>query len=100
MGEFRLKLLPYPAGEQDNHVGVSLHVTYTPEYPDSAPEWSLEDIKLPDEKKKVLQTQVQEVIDSSLGMAMIYTVAESIQDFLKQHNQKELSMHEEMMKRQ
>merc|ERR1712050_774410 len=53
-----------------------------------------------DEKKLVLQTQVREVIDSSLGMAMIYTVAESIQDFLKQHNQKELSMHEEMMKRQ
>merc|ERR1711974_471142 len=36
---------------------------------------------------------------SSLGMAMIYTVAEACQDYLKENNVKELSMHEQMMQR-
>uniref|UniRef100_A0A6T1MTV5 RWD domain-containing protein n=1 Tax=Alexandrium monilatum TaxID=311494 RepID=A0A6T1MTV5_9DINO len=98
--EFCLKLLPYPAGEEENHVGVTLHVTYTDDYPDSPPEWALEDIKgLNDPKQEELRSTIEEAISSSLGMAMIYTVAEACQDFLKQNNQRELSMHEEMLQR-
>lgn len=98
--EFLLKLLPYPGGEQENHVGVTLHVTYTAEYPDVAPQWVLEDVKgLSDEKLEALKEQVEETINSSLGMAMIYTVAEACQDYLKANNVKALSMHEEMMQR-
>jgi len=98
--EFKLKLLPHPQGEAENHVGFTLHVTYTAEYPETAPEWEVEDVKgLPDEKLKTLKGLVTENIESSLGMAMIYTVAEACQDFLKENNTKELSMHEEMLLR-
>jgi hypothetical protein len=97
--EFKLKLLPNPAGEGENHVAVTLHVTYTATYPEEAPEWALEDVKMPDEKIEELKAKVEETIESSLGMAMIYTVAEACQDFLRDNNVKALSMHEEMMKR-
>eukprot|EP00931_Biecheleriopsis_adriatica_P123658 TRINITY_DN98719_c0_g1_i1.p1 TRINITY_DN98719_c0_g1~~TRINITY_DN98719_c0_g1_i1.p1 ORF type:complete len:255 (-),score=89.76 TRINITY_DN98719_c0_g1_i1:91-855(-) len=99
--EFSLKLLPFPDEAEENHVGVTLHVTYTEDYPDSAPEWELEDIKgLPEEKVKALKGKIEETIESSLGMSMIYQVAETCQDYLKENNQKELSMHEQMMLRQ
>lgn len=98
--EFLIKLVPYPAGEEVNHVGATLHVTYTSDYPDSPPDWDLEDVRgLPDEKVKALRQLVDETISSSLGMAMIYTVAEACQDYLKTNNLKALSMHEEMMQR-
>jgi len=97
--ELLIKLVPFPAGEEENHVGVTLHIVYTADYPDSAPEWSLDDVKLPDDKLGMLQAAVEEVVASSLGMAMVYSMAEVCQDFLKQHNQKVLSMHEEMLQR-
>lgn len=97
--EFRLKLLPCPAGEGDNHVEATLHVTYTAEYPEVAPDWELQDVKLPDEKLPQLKAKIEETIDASLGMAMIYSVAEAMQDWLKENNIKPLSMHEEMMQR-
>jgi len=97
--EFLIKLVPFPAGEEENHVGVTMHIVYTADYPDSPPEWSLDDAKLPDDKLGMLQAAVEEVITSSLVMAMVYTMAEACQDFLKQHNQKVLSMHEEMLQR-
>jgi len=99
--EFAIKLLPFPGGEEENHVEVTLHVTYTEAYPDEAPEWKLEDVKgLSDEKLELLRQRIEESIEASLGMAMIYPVTEACQDFLKENNQKELSMHEQMMLRQ
>mmetsp|Transcript_56968 Transcript_56968/g.128537 ORF Transcript_56968/g.128537 Transcript_56968/m.128537 type:complete len:265 (-) Transcript_56968:85-879(-) len=98
--EFLLKLVPHPAGEEENHVGVNLHITYTPEYPESAPDWAVEKVKgLPEEKEAALKNLIEETIGSFLGMAMIYQLAEACQDYLKANNQKALSMHEEMMQR-
>lgn len=98
--EFKLVLVPHPTGDEENHVGVTLHVTYTPEYPETAPEWELEDVKgLPDEKQNVLKGKVEDSINSSLGMAMIYQVTEDIKEYLLDNNVKELSMHEQMMQR-
>mmetsp|Transcript_41640 Transcript_41640/g.109924 ORF Transcript_41640/g.109924 Transcript_41640/m.109924 type:complete len:261 (-) Transcript_41640:72-854(-) len=98
--EFLLKLIPFPAGEEENHVGVTLHVTYTPEYPESPPEWEFQDVKLSDQKADALKEMVEEIVSSSLGTVMVYSMAEACQDYLKENNQKSLSMHEEMMKRQ
>jgi len=97
--ELSIKLVPFPAGEEENHVGVTLHIVYTADYPDGAPEWSLKDPKLPDDKVPMLQAAVEEVVASSLGMAMVYSMAEACQEFLKENNQKVLSMHEEMLLR-
>lgn len=98
--EFTLKFKPYPQDEQENHVGVTLRIAYTDEYPDTPPEWELQDIVgLSDDKLGELKAKVEESIESSLGMAMVYTISEMCQDWLKENNVKALSMHEEMMKR-
>jgi len=97
--EFKLKFKPFPQDEEVNHIGVTLHITYTDEYPDTAPEWELEDQIMSDPKLEELKAKVQEAMDESLGMAMVYTVGEVIQDWLKENNVKQLSMHEEMMLR-
>mmetsp|Transcript_74789 Transcript_74789/g.161770 ORF Transcript_74789/g.161770 Transcript_74789/m.161770 type:complete len:265 (+) Transcript_74789:105-899(+) len=99
--EFLLTLVPYPAGEEENHVGVTLHVTYTPEYPETLPEWELQDVKgFNDEKTDALKEKIEEIANSSVGMVMVYSMAEACQDYLKENNEKSLSMHEEMLKRQ
>eukprot|EP00448_Togula_jolla_P012152 CAMPEP_0170597676 /NCGR_PEP_ID=MMETSP0224-20130122/15833_1 /TAXON_ID=285029 /ORGANISM="Togula jolla, Strain CCCM 725" /LENGTH=258 /DNA_ID=CAMNT_0010922161 /DNA_START=91 /DNA_END=867 /DNA_ORIENTATION=+ len=98
--EFVIKLVPCPTGEQENHVGATLSIAYTPEYPDTAPDWDLKDFKgLSEPMQKNMKSKVEEVVESSLGMAMVYNMAEVCQDFLKENNHKALSMHEEMMKR-
>lgn len=98
--EFSLVLVPNPAGEAENHVGVTLHVVYTPEYPEVAPEWDIKDVKgLSDDNEAKLRAEVEEVVSSSIGMAMVYTMAEACQEFLRANNFKPLSMHEEMMLR-
>lgn len=99
--EFKIKLVPDPTGDTVNHVGLTLHITYTSEYPETAPEWEFEKIKgLPDPKTDELKAKVEELIQDSLGMAMVYMIAELCQDFLKDNNVKELSMHEQMMLRE
>lgn len=97
--EFLLKFKPYPQDEEENFVGVTLRISYTDEYPDTAPEWELQDTwGLPDPKVETLKSKVEESIAESLGMAMVYQVAEMCQDWLKENNEKELSMHEQMLK--
>jgi len=98
--EFSLKFKPFPQDEEENFVGVTLRIAYTDEYPDVAPEWELQDVwQISDPKIEELKSKVEESIQESLGMAMVYTIAEMCQDWLKENNVKALSMHEEMMLR-
>jgi len=100
--EFLLKFKPFPQDEEENFVGVILRIAYTDEYPETAPDWDLKEMwqdAISDAKLAELQGKVEEAIESSLGMAMVYTIAELCQDWLKENNVKALSMHEEMMKR-
>merc|ERR1719291_251067 len=97
--ELLLHLRPCAAGEGENHVGISLRVCYTDTYPDEAPDWKLEPLKGVDLSGKIREC-ITESIESSLGMAMVYTVASTVQELLKENNQRQLSMHEEMMLRQ
>jgi len=98
--EFKLKFKPFPNDEQENHVSVTMRIAYTDTYPETAPDWELQDAVMNDDKLKDLKSKIEETIESSLGMAMVYTVAEMCQEWLKENNLKELSMHEQMMKRQ
>lgn len=99
--EFCLVLKPHPQGEEENHVGVTLCVTYTDDYPDSAPEIDYKDwIGLPDEKQEAIKGKVDETVEANIGMAMIYMVAEACQEYLRDNNTKELSMHEQMLLRE
>merc|ERR1712110_54685 len=79
--EVLLKLLPFPAGEKENHVGVNLRIKYTETYPETAPEWDLENIKLPDDEVGELRSKIEEAIETSMGMAMVYSIAEAVQDY-------------------
>jgi len=100
--EFLLKFKPFPQDEEENFVGVILRIAYTDEYPETAPEWELKEMwqdAISDQKLEELKGKVEEAIETSLGMAMVYTIAEMLQDWLKENNIKALSMHEEMMKR-
>lgn len=98
--EFKLQLLPFPDGSSDNHVQATLHITYGPEYPDTAPDWELEQVdSIPEDKLPDLKGKIEEVVNDMMGMAMVYSMAEACQDWLKENNTKMLSMHEEMMKR-
>merc|ERR1719291_61088 len=101
--ELLLHLRPCAAREGENHVGISLRVCYTDTYPDEAPDWKLEPLKgfdLSDDLTGKIRECITESIESSLGMAMVYTVASTVQELLKENNQRQLSMHEEMMLRQ
>lgn len=98
--EFTIKLLPDPTGETVNHVQCTLHITYGDTYPDEPPTWELEEMEsLSDPKQEELKSKVEEAVSESLGMVMVYAMAEACQDYLKDNNVKALSMHEEMMKR-
>lgn len=97
--EFKLKFKPFPNDEQENHVSVTLRIAYTDTYPETAPDWELQDAVMADDKVEELKSKIEESIESSLGMAMVYTIAEMCQEWLKENNVKELSMHEQMMKR-
>ncbi len=111
--EFKLNLVPFPDGDEENYVQVQLHVKYPAEYPEVAPEIKLisEDgvsptgdggalVALKSEKVQELRSLVDEQIEMNLGMPSLYMIAECAQEFLRTHNQKPLTMHEEMLLRE
>mmetsp|Transcript_54533 Transcript_54533/g.119573 ORF Transcript_54533/g.119573 Transcript_54533/m.119573 type:complete len:249 (+) Transcript_54533:65-811(+) len=98
--EYFLHLKPHPGGDGDNHVGISLHVKYTPDYPDERAELALVNPKaLNEEQIAAMNDQVEQIVDENMGMPAIYMIGEALQDFLKENNKPELSMHEQMLER-
>ncbi|KAK8810531.1 hypothetical protein WA158_007106 [Blastocystis sp. Blastoise] len=101
-GEYSIKIIPDPSGE--NFVSVVLHVKYTEEYPNSLPEITLDD---PVCLRGTDLEQIYDIIDSCgkelLGNEMIFTIAESVREFLIPINEprsSEVSMYEQMMNKQ
>eukprot|EP00397_Hematodinium_sp_SG-2012_P047022 GEMP01053320.1.p1 GENE.GEMP01053320.1~~GEMP01053320.1.p1 ORF type:complete len:256 (+),score=86.61 GEMP01053320.1:22-768(+) len=98
--KFRLELAP---GEDEDFVRAPLIIQYPPNYPDEKPMVSLNaDIPtgLPEEKEAALRRLIDETIEANLGMAMIYTLAETVQEYLRKNNFSEVSMHDMMLNRQ
>ncbi|KAI8093402.1 ubiquitin-conjugating enzyme/RWD-like protein [Halteromyces radiatus] len=83
--EFRISIYP---DEEDEEVwcGVSLHVTYTPNYPDELPEFDIEviDGSLSDSLKNKMMDDLRTAGEESLGMAMIFTMASLLKEQLNE----------------
>lgn len=98
--KFQLELTP---GEDENHVCAPLMIEYPSNYPDEKPIVKLNnDIPtgLNDKKQAALLRVIDETIEQNVGMAMIYTLAEAVQEFLRDNNVCEVSMHDMMLNRQ
>ena len=103
--KFEVTLVPVAgAGDDVNHVSVAVCITYTPTYPEAAPELSLRAVRrggLTDELVSECEQLLRGAASSEelLGTAMIYAIAEKAQEWLVEHNKPELDMHAEMMAR-
>ncbi|KAI7903723.1 ubiquitin-conjugating enzyme/RWD-like protein [Cokeromyces recurvatus] len=71
--EFRIAVYPEEQDEE-NPRGLSLHVTYTPNYPEELPEYEIETIQgdIPDNYYKKIKEAVKTAAEDSIGMAMIF----------------------------
>ena len=96
-----LTLVPETGGE-NNHVSAALRVKYTPTYPEEPPVVSMRNIKgLTDYQIGELEGVVRAEAEGGdlLGAAMVYMLAEKVQDWLLDNNKPEMDMHAEMMAR-
>ena len=94
---FDLILLPNADGE-GNHVALRMMVELPPDYPTVSPIVRLRSEKgLVERQMNELNTILQDRLDSLLGEVAIFTLAEGLKEYLVDHNQPELSMHEQMM---
>lgn len=99
--EFYLNILPYPDNSKTNHNFVRLKINYTANYPVEPPIWDfdkLSGIEVYDEVE--LRDTVKSIVQSSLGMPMIYNIADAIQLWLRENNKPLLSMHAQMIERE
>ena len=89
-------------GGDSNHVAAALRVKYTPTYPETPPVLNVRKVKgLDDDQVAELETLVRSEAENEelLGAAMVYMLAEKVQEWLLDRNEPELDMHAEMMKR-
>jgi hypothetical protein len=105
MAVFEVTVVPEQGGDEDvNHVSVAMRVAYTPTYPEAAPELSVRAVKmggLTEESVGECEALLREAASSEelLGTPMVYALAEKAQEWLVEHNQPEMDMHQEMMAR-
>lgn len=99
---FHIDLFPESSGDEGaNHVAAELHVTYTPSYPEEPPELRLvPKLGLSDALAREAQAMLLAATEELLGAAMIWSLAERTQAWLREHNAAPATnMHDEMMKR-
>lgn len=102
---FRIALFPESGGATDgaNHVAADLHVAYAPRYPAEPPELRLvPKLGLSDALAADAQAMLAAAAasDELLGAAMVWSLAERAQAWLREHNAPPATnMHDEMMKR-
>ncbi|CEJ01715.1 hypothetical protein RMCBS344292_15736 [Rhizopus microsporus] len=81
--EFRISIYPE---EQDpeNPRALSLHVIYTPNYPDELPEYEIEIIQgqVPESYLSRIEQSVKQAAEESIGMAMVFSLVMIIKEEL------------------
>ena len=88
LAKFEVTLVPEAgAGDDVNHVSVAVCVTFTPNYPEAAPELSVRAVRkgaLTDELVAECEQLLRDEASSEelLGTAMIYAIAEKGQEWL------------------
>ncbi|KAG0164228.1 RWD domain-containing protein 1 [Apophysomyces sp. BC1034] len=83
--EFNIAIFPDDQNE-DEPLELSLHVKFTPQYPEELPEYDLEVTQgtLTDTQKERITNALKTAGDESLGMAMIFTMASYMKDELNE----------------
>jgi hypothetical protein len=86
---WRVKLQPFPAEDEENHVIASLEAKIPPNYPLEIPELTITSLKgLTSEQLQILSELAKKSSEDNVGMAMIYTICEEIKEWLVAHNEK------------
>jgi len=101
---WRVHLQPHaPGEEEENHVVITLEAKIPPAYPNEVPELDVVVVKgLTEDQRKTLLGLANEKTQENLGMAMIYTIAEELKEWLLAHNEppKDNSMFAAMQRRE
>ncbi|CAO3639298.1 unnamed protein product [Mucor fragilis] len=85
ISEKEFKIAVYPEEQdEENPRGLSLHVTYTPNYPEELPEYDIETIEgqIPSSYYNKIRESVKQVAEDSIGMAMIFTMVMTMKEEL------------------
>lgn len=99
-----IRLLPLPdEGDEANHVGVTLRIMHTPDYPDSTPRLELREVRgLSEAMQGELLRAAMATAEEMEGMPVGMPVAEAVREWLEAHNEKpsDGSMYSQMMERE
>eukprot|EP01112_Ceratiomyxa_fruticulosa_P015740 TRINITY_DN4670_c0_g2_i1.p1 TRINITY_DN4670_c0_g2~~TRINITY_DN4670_c0_g2_i1.p1 ORF type:complete len:227 (-),score=42.72 TRINITY_DN4670_c0_g2_i1:40-720(-) len=95
--EIEITLVPIPGGtNEENRVAINLEITYTKDYPNEVPIIRVRGKRgVNSTIEKELQEKVTKQAEESLGMAMVFTLAQTIKDWLDENNQEEEEVEEE-----
>lgn len=99
-----IRLLPLPdEGKEANHVGVTLRIMHTPDYPDSTPRLELREVRgLTEAMQGELLRTANAMAEEMEGMPVGMPVCEAVREWLEAHNEKpsDGSMYSQMMERE
>jgi len=88
--QFEITLVPNSDGK-DNHVSITLHVTYTPTYPQEVPIIEVKPLKGVGESQcTTLKEKLEEEAAQNLEVVMILTLAQSAKEWLESLNDKKV----------
>lgn len=100
--EFFLSLVPYSDNSSENHVSIKLGFVFGASYPvdSESLEWSVlkstgcisSDSRLLTD----LSDEIQRVREENCGVCCVYQIAERVQEWLREHNEPERSLHDLM----
>ena len=100
---FEITIVPETGGD-NNHVAAALKVKYSPTYPETPPVLHVRRVKgINEEQVAELEELVRREAENEdlLGCAMVYVLAEKMQEWLQENNEPEvMDMHSQMIKRQ
>ncbi|CAG8524453.1 11542_t:CDS:2 [Funneliformis caledonium] len=82
-GEFRIRLEPEEP-DSTAPLTLALHIKYTPTYPEEVPEISIDtlDGSIEADETEKLHSELMKEAQSSLGMAMVFTLSSLLKDLL------------------
>ena len=103
--EFQLVgIVPYPDNSKVNHVSVNISFSFSPGYPsEESVAWSIVKttgcIATDSSRLEQLESAIQSVCAENLGCSVVYQIAERVQEWLRENNEKEKSLHDMLLEK-
>ena len=100
--EFKLSLIPFPDNSEINHISAVLRFSFPQSYPmDATVIFSVERttgcIATDSSRLEDLNECIISVCEENQGVCCVYQIAERVQEWLRQHNEEERSLHDMMI---